>query len=162
MKEFLKKGEVQLINGGYLSNKEGKPVNNYEFVDAQLHAEYIITFAEMAKGKDFKGKKADTVQDLREEVQAALSKKNPVTYVPKPTEVVRPVTDSLAKEALAFMDYADSMSKAEKINQFMQQFNILNDFEQFGLFFDQDIVKLNNIYTVEQIKEAVISTINLL
>ena len=161
MKQFLKTGEVGLKNGGYLTSKDGNPVNNWEFTDAQRHAEYIMTFAELAKGKDFKGKKADSIEDLRAAVEKALTAKD-VVYVDKPTEVTRPVTDSLAKEALAFMDYGTEMSKVEKVNKFMQQFNVLNDFEQYGLFFDQEIVKLNKIYTIQEIKDAVMNTINLL
>lgn len=162
MKKFLKKGSLQLINGGYLSDKDGNPVSNIDFVNAQLSAEYVMTFAQLAKGKDFKGKVADTVQDLRKEVSEFLSKKNPIIYVDKPTAIERPITDSLAKEALAFMDYHESMSKVEKVNQFMQRFNVLNDFENFGLFFDDEIIKLNNIYTVQEIKDAVLATIDLL
>ena len=44
----------------------------------------------------------------------------------------------------------------------MQQFKTLQDFETVGLFFDQGIVKLNKIYTVEEILNAVTETIELL
>ncbi len=162
-KKFLKSTEVDLINGGYLSEKSSKnPVYNEKFVKAQEYANYIMTFAELAKGKDFKGKKADTVEGLRAEVIAMMVKAPSVVYVSEPTEVERPTTDALAKEALAFVAFTENKGKAKKINQFMQQFNVLKEFEEFGLFFEQDVVKLKKIYTVAEIQEAVTNTIDLL
>lgn len=162
MSKFLKKEEVKLINGGYLSDKDGNPVNNSVFVQAQLEAEFVVTFANMAKGKDFKGKKADSLADLKLEVEKALYRDKDVTYIDKPKEVERPTHSALAKEAMAFMDYGDKLSKVEKVNKFMQKFNGLNDFETFGLFFDSGIVKLNRIYTIQEIKDAVMEAIELL
>jgi hypothetical protein len=162
MSTFLKKGEIQLINGGYLSDSKGNPVSNTQFYEAQLQAEYVITFAEFAKGKDFKGKKADSLADLTKEVREFLYLTKPVSYVEKPKEVKRPVTDSLAKEALSFIEFQEKSNIAQKVNNYMQRFNVLHDFEEFGLFFDQQIVKLNKIYTVEEIKTAVNSVIGLL
>ena len=162
MSTFLKSSEVKLINGGYLSGKDDAPVDNYEFVDAQKEAEYICTFADMAKGKNFKGVKADSLIDVKAQVTEFLNKKDLVIYAEKPEEVARPVTSSLAKEALAFMEYGETMTKVEKVNQFMQKFNTLNDFEKHGLFFSSGIVKLNKIYTVQEIKDAVMNVIDLM
>lgn len=162
MKKFLKKTEVELINGGYLSDKTGSPVSNDEFVNAQAHANYIMTFASLAKGKDFKGKKADTVEDLRKEVMALVLKTAKVDYVTVPSSVARPTTDALAKEALAFIEFTETSTRAKKLNEFMQQFNVLREFEEFGLFFEQDVVKLKKIYTVAEIQTAVTDTIDLL
>jgi hypothetical protein len=162
MSTFLKKGELQLINGGYLSDKKGNPVNNAEFVKVQQHAEYVVTFAEFAKGKSFVDKKADSLADLQKEVREFLYSTKPVEYVTSPEEVARPLTQGLAKEALAFIEYQENSSKATKINNFLQKFNVLNDFEKFGLFFEQGITKLNRIYTLEEIKTAVTEVIDLL
>ena len=162
MSTFLKKGELELINGGFLSDKKGNPVTNEEFVKLQQHAEYIVTFAKFSKGKDFKGKKADSLQNLQQEVRDFLYSTKPVEYVSRPEEVAKPVTDSLAKEALAFMDFQESSSRVSKINTFLQRFNLLNDFENFGLFFEQGITKLNKIYTLEEIKTSVVEVIDLL
>jgi hypothetical protein len=63
---------------------------------------------------------------------------------------------------MAFLDNHKEISKVEKINQFLQQFNVINEFETFGLFFDQEIVKLGNIYTMAEITTAVTETIDLL
>lgn len=160
-KQFLKSGEIQLVNGGYLSNKDEKPVFNSDFVVAQEHAHYIMTFAKLAKGKDFEGKEVDSLDDLKKEVAAALADEAP-EYVKAPKEVKRPTTDKLAEEALAFVKYNEDKSKAEKVNAFLQQFNILKEFEDFGLFFEEDIVKLKKIYTLKEVVSAVEETIDLL
>lgn len=161
MKQFLKNTEVQLINGGYLSNKEGKPVYNLQFINAQKHAEYVVTFATLAKGKDFTGKKADSLLDLEIEVRKALQEKAP-KFIEGPEAPSSTMTDKLAAEAKAFMTYKDGSNKVEKTNEFLQQFNIIKEFEDFGLFFEDDIVKLNKIYTMEEIISAVSSVIDLL
>ena len=63
---------------------------------------------------------------------------------------------------MAFMKFTESSSKVEKINSFLQQFAILNEFENYGLFFEEDIVKLNKIYTMAAVIAAVTETIELL
>lgn len=161
MKKFLKKSELQLVNGGYLVNKEETPVNNAEFVSAQRHAEYIVTFASLAKGKDFVGKKADTLEALEAEVKKVLSAKKQV-FVEGPKESKGKLTESLAKEAMEFLNFKKDSSKADKINEFLQQFTVISEFETFGLFFEEDIVKLEKIYTMEEVIEAVKSVIDLL
>lgn len=161
-KQFIKAGALQLLNGGYLSNADENPVFNADFVKAQFHAEYIVTFAEMAKGKDFVGKKANSLETLRAEVSERLSGTRATEFVSKPSAIKRPTQDNLAKEALAFMDFQENTSKVEKINRFMQQFIILKEFEDFGLFFEEDVCKLNKIYTVKEILKAVTDTIDLL
>jgi len=151
-----------LINGGYLTSKEGAtPVTNAAFVEAQKSAEYIMTFANLAKGKDFVGKKADSLDVLKAAVQKELAQ-SATTFVAVPTKPAQKTTETLHKEAMAFLDFGKDLDKAEKINAFLQQFNILKEFEEFGLFFEEDIVKLNKIYTVAEIVAAVEATIELL
>lgn len=161
MKQFLKKEQVQLVNGGYLSNNEEKPVFNQAFVDAQKRAEYIVTFAEMAKDKDFVGKKADSLEDLQKAVAKALEAKK-TKFVEGPEAPEKSLTKKLADEALAFMTYEKDVNKADKINNFLSEFEVINEFESFGLFFEEDIVKLNKIYTMQEIVDAVKATIDLL
>lgn len=160
-KQFLKKEDLQLVNGGYLSNKEGAPVYNAEFVTAQKHAEYVVTFAKMAENKDFKGKVADSLQDLKNQVSKLLDENQAIQFVKKPKPVSRPTGDKLAKEALDFISFQEDSSKVEKINAFMQQFKVLGEFEEFGLFFEEEIVKLNKIYTIKEVIDAVTKTIDL-
>lgn len=160
MKQFLKNTEVELKNGNHLFAGE-TPVTNVEFVQAQRQAEYIVTFARLAKGKSFKDVKAYNLGQLRMEVMDALAEKD-VQFVQKPKAIDQPLTKQLADEAMSFVNFRESSNKVDQINAFMQQFKVLRDFEEVGLFFDQGIVKLNNIYTLEQVLSAVTETIDLL
>lgn len=161
MKQFLKKDDVVLLNGGYVSTKNGNPVSNQSFIDAQKHAEYIITFATVAKGKNFKSTPTASFQEVRNEVVKLLEEKQRI-FIQKPKEVERDLTNKLAEEALSFMNYQKDLSKTDKINTFLQQFNVIAEFEEFGLFFDDEIVKLNQIYTLSEIVNAVTEIIDLL
>lgn len=161
-KQFLKKGELQLVNGGYLSNKEGNPVSNAAFVQAQRHAEYLVTFAKEAKGKDFKGKAPVDLEEFRKEVAKMVQGNQVIEFVEKPKAVARPTGDKLASEALAFMDFQEKSSNTEKINTFLQEFKILKEFEDFGLFFEEEIVKLNKIYTMQEVIDAVTASADLI
>ncbi len=161
-KIFVKKNELELVNGGYLvTGKEQTPVFNREFVAVQKHAHWVVTFAAKAKGKDFVGKKADSIESVRREVVEALTD-NEVKYVKTPKLAKQDITDKLQKEALAFMSYKDEESKINKINRFLQQFNIIQEFEEFGLYFEEDICKLSKIYTIEEIVASVTEVIDLL
>lgn len=166
MKVFLKSNELSLENGGYLTNvkglkkgEEGTPVSNAEFIKAQKHAEYVVTLAEAAKGKDFKGKKADSIEELKAEVAKKLNETQTIEFVKSPKKIERPTTDALKKEALAFLDYEKEKDHTEKVNQFLQQFAIMHEFEEHGLFFTSDISKLNKIYTIKDVTKAVQSMI---
>lgn len=161
MKNFLTKGDLQLVKGGYLVNKEETPVYNEDFVKLQKHAEYVVTFAKVAKGKDLVGKKATSLQDIQKEVKELLTAKAPV-FVENTTTLERPLTEKLKEEALNFMNFQENSGKIEKINAFLQQFEKLAEFENFGLFFTEDVVKLNAIYTMEEVVAAVTETIDLL
>lgn len=161
-KTFVKNGELSLVNGGYLvTGKAQTPVCNDKFVALQIHAEWVVTFAEKAKGKDFVGKKPDSIEDVRAEVRQALSRSD-VKYVSSPKEVKGDLTAKLQAEAMAFISFKNASLKTDKINGFLQQFNELNEFETFGLFFTEDIVKLNKIYTMQEVIAAVTEVIDVL
>ncbi len=161
-KQFLKKGKLQLVNGGYLSNKKEQPVFNAGFVLAQQHAEYVVTFAKMAKDKNFKETKVDSIADLQREVADFIDKNKPTKFVDSPKEVKQPTKDKLATEALAFIDFQKDSTRVDKINNFLQQFTVLSEFEEFGLFFEEDVVKLTKLYTLKEVVDAVSETIDLL
>lgn len=165
MSTFLKVSEVKLVNGGYLTNGsklgDNAPINNDAFVAAQKRAEYICTFAKLAEGKDFKGKEAYSLETLKASVDAELASKATV-FVKKPTKAKRKLQDGLAAEAMAFMNWEGESTKVDKMNEALQEFEILNDFENHGLFFEDGIVKLNKIYSIDEVVAAVKSTINLL
>lgn len=155
MSQFLKSSDIQLINGGYLVNSSTEaPVYNEAFVNAQRHAEKVVLFAQCAKGKNFKTQKVDSIADVEKEVAELLAKKD-VQYVETPTTVKRELTDKLAEEALSWMTFQKGKTNADKINGLLQEFNIIHEFEKFGLFFTGSIVKLNKIYTMKEIIEAV-------
>ena len=161
-KIFVKKNDLNLINGGYvITGKNETPVYNEQFITVQKHAEWVVTFAEKAKGKDFVGKVPDSIESVKEEVRKALSSKG-VEYVKAPKKVKQDLTEKLQEEALAFIKYQGESSKTEKINKFLQQFNIIQEFEEFGLYFEEDICKLNKIYTIEEIVAAVTAVIDII
>ena len=161
-KIFVKSSALELVNGGYVvTGKAQTPVYNYEFIAAQRHAEWVVTFAEKAKGKDFTGKAPDSLASIKEEVAETLNK-SAVKYVTPPTEVKRELTDKLRDEAMAFINFNKESSKTDKINGFLQQFNVIQEFEEFGLYFEENICKLNKIYTIKEIVAAVTAVIDLL
>jgi hypothetical protein len=161
-KIFVKNGELNLVNGGYMvTGEKNTPVYNEAFVAIQKHAEWVVTFAEKAKGKDFVGKAPDSIEDVRAEVLKALSK-SAVEYVATPKKVKGELTTKLQAEALAFINFNSQSSKVEKVNRFLQQFNVVQEFEEFGLYFTEDICKLNRIYTIKEIVAAVEEVIDLL
>ena len=162
-KVFVKQEELSLVNGGYLvSGKDSTPVSNEEFVIAQKHAEYIISLAAATKGKDFVGKAPENLADIVSKVKEALYNKNITEFVKKPAKVKFPIGDQLKAEALAFIKGKTDSSNVDAINDFLIQFEVINEFEEFGLFFNQDIVKLNRIYTMKEIIDAVKAVINLI
>ena len=161
MKTFLKKGSLALVNGGYLTaGKDNAPVYNTEFNKAEKHAEYVVKLAEAAKGKDFQGKKADSFDDLKDSVARDLAVTSVIEHVAGPKKPKQTVSDNLYKEAMAFMSFEEGSDNADKINEFLQAFNVINEFEEFGLFFDEDISKLNKIYTMEEVVAAVTSMVD--
>ena len=85
-----------------------------------------------------------------------------VEYVKLPKKVNRELTDKLQEEAMAFIKFNSELSKAEKVNKFLQSFNTLNEFETFGLFFTEDIVKLPKIYTMKEVIVAVKEVIDII
>lgn len=163
MKTFLKKEEVELVNGGYLSSKETKkPIFHKGFVEAQEHANYIVTLAAELKGKNLKGTEPVNISEIKRKVSEKLSKSKAINFIEKPKEIERKTTDSLREEALKFVKYQEDVSKSEKVNQFLQKFKDIHEYELNGLFFSNKIVKLDKIYTISEIKTAVNSVIDLL
>lgn len=161
-KIFVKSAELALVNGGYVvTGKSQTPVFHEEFIKLQKHAEWIVTFAEKARGVDFVGKLPASIEAVKCEVNKALAGSG-VEYVPKPEKVEREVSDKLLAEAMAFVKYTGESSKVEKINKFMQTFNVIKEFEEFGLYFEEGICKLNKVYTIEKIVTAVKEVIDLL
>jgi hypothetical protein len=162
MSKFLKASELQLINGGYVSTDEKAPVTNYEFLAAQKQAAFVVTFARLAKTKNFTSKTPDSLSDLVKEVQNLLNKNDKKIFVETPKTPSFKITDSLKEEASNFISFKKKTEDITKINNYLQRFSIISEFEEFGLFFESGISKLDKIYTISDITVAVTETINLL
>ena len=163
-KQFIKKDELKLVGSGYLTNSKEEPVTNDAFVKAQNHAHYVVIFAEKAKGKDFKGKEADSLEAFKKEINDLLYGNKVKTYITAPTAPKQTTSDKIKEEALAWIGYQGNVEKTEKINKFLNNFNAIAEYEDFGLYFSQpdQPVKLSKIYTIEEIVNAVTSVIDLL
>ena len=164
-KVFLKAGQVELKNGGYLvsTGKNELPVVHTELFKALEQAKRLIVLAEKVKGKDFIGKQADRLEDVYAEVDKELSKKS-VIYVEQPKEVSQEITNKLVEEAFAFMNFAETSCKTDKINGFLQQYNVIKKFEEVGLYFEYNDTEVNfdKIYTIAEITEAAKVVIDLI
>lgn len=161
-KVFVKKDELKLVNGGYvvLTNDE-TPVSNLEFIKAQKYAEYIVEFANEAKGKDFVGKKPDSLQDVRDKVRLKVDGNKDKKYIESSSAPKMDITKKLEKEALDFIKFSATKGNTDKVNSFLQSFNVINEFEEFGLFFEKDIVKLSRIYTMKEVIDAAKAVVDL-
>lgn len=153
--EFVKKGELTLKNGGYLSNKKGEPITNAEFIAAQEKAHYLVRLSQAVEGKDFQGKKPDNFESIVNDVVNSIAAESTVRYSTEPTQPSMSLRDQLAEEALNWVKFEENKTLSERVNEAMQPFNVIRDYEEFGLFFSSGIVKLSNIYTIEQILNAV-------
>ena len=172
-KTFLKVGQVKVENG-YLVKTEGEmvPVFHPEFVDAQLEADFIIKFAEAAKSKDFVGKQADSLEQFQKEFADKYNSTQVVEHITAPRKPSNKLNKQLAEEALAQINYSEKVSNVNKINKFLQQFNVIRDFEGYvdkngnkvegGLYFIEEVVRLPKIYTMKEITSAVKSCIDLI
>jgi hypothetical protein len=157
---FVKKGELSVVNGanggGYLVTGEKQtPVYHAEFVALQQEAHYLVKLAEKVKGVDFSSKKVTTFAEVVESVKKELASKARI-YVSAPTEVAQPLTNQLKDEALAWLSFQKEGNKAERVNKLMQKFNVIAEQEEFGLYFsDNQIVKLDGLYSLQQITDAI-------
>lgn len=156
MNKFLKKTDLNLVNGGYLVATEGEvPVFNQLFIDAQTKAHSLVLLAEKVKKANFEATKVDSFDALVAEVNTEINKETAVSYVTEPETPKLDLTEKLKKEALSWLKFQESTSTSDKINKNLQEFNVLQEFEDFGLYFTTDkIVKLPKIYAIADLVEA--------
>lgn len=153
---FLKLNEISLNPAGYLvATETNKPVNHKEFAEQQKRAHYVVKLAEAIKDKNFKPCKVDNLDEIAKQVQADIDAKDVTNYVTAPEKPTSKVQEELVQFALDFASYGDKKEQTDKINTFMQTFNAINNTEQFGEYFSEGLVKLNKIYTIEEILAAV-------
>ena len=161
-KIFVKQPNLQLVNGGYLvvvtgKEKEEVPVCNERFIEAQLEAKWIISMTDVASKEDFTKCDGPTKKELVDKIineTAKLITGKKTEYLKLPDQNITPITIALRHEALNFIENKKEIELVDEINNFMQQFNIIKEFEEFGLYFDEGICKLDKIYTIEDIVNA--------
>ena len=154
--EFLTSKDLSLNAANYLiSSSSKKPVAHLEFVRQQQAAEYLVKLAEAIKDKTFTASKVDNLAAIKAEVLRSIKEVTVVQYATAPTEPTSALLDELVKYAEDFDSYHDTKVSVSKINEFMNQFNKINDVEQVGDYFSEGLVKLNKIYTIEEILAAV-------
>lgn len=154
--EFIKNGDASLLTGGYLVKKGTEtPIYHAEFVAKQKDAHAMILLANKVSKSDMVGKKAVTIESLQAEVAKELSATAQKTYLSPVSEPHMPTRAGLAEEALAWLKFEKNKTQVDKTNALLQKFNIISEYEEFGLYFGtEEIVKLNAIYTMDQIIEA--------
>jgi hypothetical protein len=154
--QFIKNGDASLLKGGYLVQKGTEtPIFHSEFVAKQRDAHAMVLLASKVKNSDMVGKPAVTFSSLQAEVNKELSTVAAKNYVSVPTEPETPTRTSLAQDAMAWLKFEQNKSEAEKTNTLLQKFNVISEYEEFGLYFNnEEIVKLEAIYTMEEIVAA--------
>lgn len=151
---FKKAGDIKLANGGYLSDKKENAITHAGFVAAQQRAHLLCTLADGMKGKTFTTQEPEDFAALLNEVRIGINDTAVESHVKIPTATEGKLTKQLADEALAFIKDGEAAEAATELNNFLQEFNIVSEFETFGLFFSRGVQKLEKIYTMKEIISA--------
>jgi len=154
MNTILRKEQVTLT-AGYLTDFAEKLVINTDFVHAQTRAHYYITLADELSEANMENVQGENFQSVLSRTLDKLNNETNRTYVNVPTKPATPKLDAIEAECQAWMNNEDDIIAVDKINKIMQQFNIIEDFEKVGIPFTSGTVKLNNIYSIEQITNAI-------
>lgn len=161
--EFLKLNDLELNPAKYLiAKKSQKPVTHAAFVAQQQSAHYIVSLADAIKGKTFKASKTDNLDAIKAEVKAAIAAKSVKEFVAAPTKPVSKVNDEMVQFALDFANFKTDESKAKELNKIMAEFDAIDGVESVGDYFSEGLVKLNKIYSTEEILAAVKATAEVL
>ena len=162
MSVFVKATELKLTNGGYLT-VDGKPMYNYEFVNAQERVAELALYIEAAKGETLKDTKATLDYDkLLTKVEALKAAKKTTTFVEAKKLPKQTLQAKLHKEAMEFINATTENEKIDALNKSLQEFQVIKDFEDFGLYFSDGIIKLEKIYTLAETIEIVKKSIEIL
>lgn len=159
--QLLTLSEVSINKAGYLVSNEGnKPVTHAAFVSEQKQAEYVVKLSKALVGKTFTPSNVDNLEAIKKSVLDSINADAKVSYVDAPAKPTNSVNDELVQFALDFVNYEGDKSKAEKVNNFMQQFNTISAISEVGDYFNEGLVKLNKIYSIAEILEAVKLTVD--
>lgn len=150
MTTFVTKSELSLLNGGYLMSNN-QPISNNEFVEAQRKANFYARLAENVAGKNFKNNPVESFEEIYNKTLAEINSTKKIELVKK-VNVEMPLGNKLIEEAKSWEEAQVYNIKADKINTIItNEFSSVVDFEEFGLFFESGIVKLERIYTIDEI-----------
>tara|TARA_R110000868_G_scaffold214505_2_gene464605 strand:+ start:2523 stop:3020 length:498 start_codon:yes stop_codon:yes gene_type:complete len=161
---FLKATEVRQNAAGYVVatvGKEERPVNHPAWVQQQRNAEFVVKLAAATAGKNFKTGKTDDLASIIAQVRAGIAN-DTRTYVTAPAKPAQPTLDAMVAEQLAQAGYLTEKDTTGRINEVLNQYSAIADVENVGDYFQEGVVKLNAIYTFEQVKAATIATLGLL
>ena len=153
--EFLKLVDVKLNEAGYLvSTQTGKPVNNEAFVRAQNEAHLFVSIANECKGKKFKAAEVSVFASIVDKVKKSLSEEAIYEYETAPKKPDLSIADKIAAEGVAFAEFEGKQSKASKVNKLLAQFEAIRKTEQVGEYFEEGVVNLKKLYSIDDLVTA--------
>lgn len=146
MSNFLGKGKVFLNDTNYLVDAKGNPITNKEFVVEQQEAHSIVCLSTKAP---------KTTKVVEETVECTSVTRKEFVKVPEVN--VGALNKQLREESIAFVNSQWEAQVAKRVNDIMNSsFNSLKQFEDFGMFFDEGVVQLEKIYTVQEVVDALV------
>ena len=153
--EFLKLTDVKLNEAGYLvSVKTDKPVNNEAFVRAQNEAHLFVSIANECKGKKFKADTVSVFASIVDKVKKSLSEEAVYEYETAPKKPDLSIADKIAAEGVAFTEFEGKQSRASKVNKLLAQFEAIRKTEQVGEYFEEGVVNLKKLYSIDDLVTA--------
>ena len=153
--EFLKLVDVKLNAAGYLvSTQTDKPVNNEAFVKAQNEAHLFVSIANECKGKKFKADAVSVFTGIVDKVKKSLSEETVYEYETAPKKPALTISDKIAAEGVAFAEFEGKQSKASKVNKLLAQFEAIRKTEQVGEYFEEGVVNLKKLYSIDDLVTA--------
>ena len=153
--EFLKLVDVKLNEAGYLvSVKTDKPVKNEAFVRAQNEAHLFVSIANECKGKKFKAAEVSVFASIVDKVKKSLSEEAIYEYETAPKKPDLSIADKIAAEGVAFAEFEGKQSKASKVNKLLAQFEAIRKTKQVGEYFEEGVVNLKKLYSIDDLVTA--------
>ena len=153
--EFLKLVDVKLNEAGYLvSVKTDKPVNNEAFVNAQNEAHLFVSIANECKGKKVKADAVSVFTSIVDKVKKSLSEEAVYEYETASKKPAFTISDKIAAEGVAFAEFEGKQSKASKVNKLLAQFEAIRKTEQVGEYFEEGVVNLKKLYSIDDLVTA--------
>lgn len=154
--KLFKKDSVKLLPGGYLVDAvTEQPVTHTEFVAAQRKAHYFVELAKVLKTKSFVTTSADSLDEVLSDFDSNWLTKPEIKFVATKSVSQGELTTKLQKEALNFIQGQVENATNNNLNKFMQKFEVIYNFENVGLYFDNGVTQLSKLYTIDEIMQHV-------